>query len=134
GVGGPGGEKGGGGGGGGGGSVWRGVRAWGGGASTARGGASGGCSARNGGSLPAEDQPPNVGVTITCKPTSAALVTHGTALCSGESKPGGSCWTSSMIRKISGPLHHARDSSSSADSPGGGSRRANTAPNSAIIA
>src|ERR1700737_1628645 len=63
-----------------------------------------------------------------------ALGTQGGALCSGESKPGGSCWTSSMIRKISGPLHQARDNRSSADSPGGGSRRANTAPSSSIIA
>ena len=30
-------------------------------------------------SLPAEDQPPNERVTRTCKPTSAALVTHGAA-------------------------------------------------------
>src|SRR6201990_2032574 len=85
-------------------------------------------SARSIGSLPADDQPPNVRVTSTCKPTSAALVTQGAALCSGESKPGGSCWTSSMIRKISGPLHQARDSSSSADRPGGGSRRGQPAP------
>src|ERR1700750_3358640 len=36
-------------------------------------------SARSIGSLPADDHPPKVRVTITCKPTSAALVTHGAA-------------------------------------------------------
>ena len=91
-------------------------------------------SARSIGSLPADDHPPKVRVTMTCRPTSAARVTHGAAFCSGESKPGGSCCTSSMIRKISGPLHHARDSSSSADKPGGGSRRVSTSPSSFIIA
>ena len=92
------------------------------------------CSARNIGSLPADDQPPNVRVTITCKPTSAARVTHAAALCSGESKPAGICWMSSTIRKISGPLHQECDNSSCADRPGGGSRLASRADMSFIIA
>src|SRR5580693_9114698 len=92
------------------------------------------CNDRSIGSLPAEDQPPNVRVTSTCKPTSAALVTQAAALCSGESKPGGSCWTSSTIKKISGPLHHDRDNNSCADKPGGGSRPAKTSASSPIIA
>ena len=91
-------------------------------------------SARNIGSLPAEDQPPKLRVTITCKPTSAARVTQGAALCNGESKPGGNCWMSSTIKKISGPLHHDRDNSSCADSPGGGSRPASASASSPIIA
>jgi hypothetical protein len=41
---------------------------------------------------------------------------------------------SSTIKKTSEPLHHDRDSNSSADKPGGGSRPANTSASSPIIA